>query len=338
MAEISLLFISLILIVSIIVFYYGKSKGVLEAYKRPDIFYPSVLDITVIGRYRIREQSTHEIVEKIEKLANTYGFTVLAFPNVIKVQRIIEPPEAKKKKNIFEKLELLRNGYPEELTLFLSKSTKKGFLEVEAKCLPVMYRKMAQGIQYAFPKSSVEDAQIFCKEFIESIMRVLDAEVLMKPCAESSIRPIVSYEFLYNTPSQDNINVKAHELIASSMKQILIAGWVDREFIGDLENAQNRGVNVKIITKSPEGSDRTIREDFKRLIKTFGKENVRLNPRFHDRFLICDNRCIIGSMYYTSSSKTRFESAIYTEDEKIVNALLSHFERIWNDKDSKIPK
>ena len=84
----------------------------LEAYKRPDIFYPSVLDITVIGRYRIREQSTDEIVEKIEKLANTYGFAVRAFPNVIKVIRIIEPPEAKKKKNIFEKLELLRNDIP----------------------------------------------------------------------------------------------------------------------------------------------------------------------------------------------------------------------------------
>jgi len=326
-------------ILGIIFYYYGKRKGEEEAYTRPEMCYPSVRDVTVLGKYRISKQSPDQIVENLTEWLLAKGFRAMVFPNVVEVFRVAEPPEARKKKNIFDKLRLLRAGYPDRLVLFLYPSAKgEEVLEAEVKCLPVMFRKLGQGVQYAFPKSDVGDAQRLCKDFMESTMRILNAEVLVKPYVESTVYPVRHFEFLYNTPMQSNVNNKAHELIANSMRQVLLTGWVDREFIGDLENAQTRGVKVRVITKSTEGSEKTVRTDFKRLLTKINKDNIKLNSNFHDRFLVCDGQCIIGSMYYTGSSKTKYESVIYTDDEDICAGLVTHFERIWSDKNSKTPR
>jgi sugar-specific transcriptional regulator TrmB len=256
-------------------------------------------------------------------------------PNFVRIERVLEPSAAAKKKNHFEKLMLTRDGFPDELTMRLSKSAyDEEFLDVEVRCLPVMYSKLAQGVQFIFPKSSKEDAQRYCEDFIENTMCMLGAETLIKPHVAASVSQIHHYDFMYNTPNQNSINDKAHDMINGCSKQILLIGWIDREFIGEFENAKTRGVSIRVITKSPEGSDKTIREDFERLL-TFGKDNVKLNSRAHDRFLICDDACILGSPYFTQSSKTRYESAIHTDDENVVKGLVSHFERIWNDKSSK---
>jgi len=152
-----------------------------------------------------------------------------------------------KRKTILDKLKLLRDGYPYELTLYLTPSSEEDFLEVEARCLPVMHRKMGQGVQYAFPKSSVEDAQRLCKDFMKGTMCILNAKTITEPFVESTIFSIKKFEFLYNTSTQNQINKKAHILIEKAKKQILITGWIDREFLGDLENAKKRGVNVMMI-------------------------------------------------------------------------------------------
>jgi len=334
-----LLFFLVSYVVAFIFYYYGKREGENEAYKRPDMCYPSVRDVTIFGKYRISNQSADEIDMNLTEWLLHKGFSSLVYPNLLELKRVLEPPEARKKKNLLEKLQLIRSGYPDELTLSLFPSAKgEEFLEVEAKCVPVMFRKLGQAVQFAFPKSSVGDAQRLCKDFMKGTMRILNAEVLVEPYVESKIFPLRHFEFLYNTPMQSNINDKAHELIANSMRQILLAGWIDREFIGDLENAQNRGVRVRVITKSTEGSEKTVRTDFKRLLAKINKENIKLNSNFHDRFLVCDSQCIIGSMYYTGSSKTKYESVIYTDDEDICEGLVAHFERIWSDKDSKTPR
>jgi len=325
-------------IVATIFYYFGKNKGQDEAYQRPDMCYPSMRDVTILGKYRVSNQSSEKIAMNLEEWLLYMGFRSIVFPNVVEIRRVAEPPEARKKKDFYEKLRVIRAGYPDILTLSMYPSSKgEEFLEVEVKCLPVMCRKLGQAVQYAFPKSHVEDAQRLCSDFMESTMRILNAEALMKPYVESSVSPVRHLEFLYNTPMQSSINNKAHELIANSMRQILLAGWIDREFIGDLENARNRGVKVRLITKSTEGSEKTVREDFKRVIAKIGKENIKLNPNFHDRFLVCDSQFILGSMYYTGSSKTRYESTIYADDEDIYKSLVAHFERIWSDKDSRTP-
>jgi sugar-specific transcriptional regulator TrmB len=321
----------------ILLFYnYGKRKGGEEILRQPNLVYASLPDVTLLGRYRIRKQPDEEITKTLNDCLRLRGFVARSLPNIVKVTRVLEPPNAAKKKDHFEKLRLMRDGFPDELTLRLSKSADgEEFLDVEATCLPIMYSKLAQGVQFMFPKPSVEDAQRYCGDFIEETMRILNAEILIKPHTAASILQVHHFEFIYNTPNQNEINDKAHELIVDSSKQIMLTGWVDREFIGELESAKARGVTVKVITKSPEASDKTIKEDFKRLLQAFGKDKVRLNPRAHDRFLVCDDACILGSLYFTQSSKTRYESAIYTDDENIVNGLTSHFERIWNDKNSK---
>lgn len=325
-------------IVAYIFYNQGKRQGVIEAYKRPDMCYPRIPDVTVIGKYRIPKQSTKQIASNLSNWLISEGYACSVFPNVVNIINVKWAPQANKKKSIFEKLAVTRDGVPYSLDL-LTYPSRDGneLLEVTARCLPMIYTKLGTQVQSAFPKSSVEEAQRRCKDFMEMTMRVLDAEVLVEPYVESSILPLRHLEFVFNTPSENNINKTAHDLVANSRKQVLLAGWVDREFIGDLENARNRGVRVRVLTKSTEGSEQTVRLDFKSLMAKIGRQNIRVNPNFHDRFLICDDQCIIGSMYYTGSSKTRYESAVYTDDESIQSGLAIHFERIWSDNASKTP-
>jgi len=325
------------LIIAIILYLYGKEKGMSEALKNPTLIYPNIPDITIVGKYRIPNQTPEQIVTGLNKWLLFSGYGHAVFPNVVRLIRIAEPEEARKKKKALEKLQFLRDGVPEELTLFLSPSSEENSLDVEARCVPVMYTKMGQYVQFLFPRSSVDDARRLCTEFMTSTMHILQAKILRGPEAESSICPVGHFDFLYNTPTENNVNKRAHELIGSAAKSILLTGWIDREFIGDIENARNRGINIRIITKSPEGSDKIVREDFKRLLEVVGKNNIKLNSRCHDRFLVCEHKCIVGSMYYVDASKTRFESAIYTDDTNILEKLIEHFERIWKDSSSITP-
>jgi len=325
-------------IVAVIFYYIGKHQGEKQAYKRPDMCYPRIPEVTIIGKYRIPKQSTDQIAKNLSQWLIYEGYGCRVYPNIVQIIHATWPPQATRKKSFFEKLEVTRDGVPFSLDLLTYPSNEQGeVLEVSARCLPMLHAKLGTQVQFAFPKSSVEDAQRLCKDFMEMTMRVLNAEVVTEPYVESSLVPLKHLEFLYNTPSESNIIPKAHELMANSRKQILVAGWIDREFLGDLENATKRGIKVRVLTKSTEGSDQMVRVDFKGLLAKIGKENVKLNSNFHDRFLICDNQCILGSMYYTGSGKTRYESAVYTDDESILSNLLVHFERIWTENMSKTP-
>jgi hypothetical protein len=326
------------LIIALVLYAYGEKRGRLEALKTPNLIYPDIPDITIIGKYRIPNQTAEQLVASLRQWLLFNGFGAASFPNMVRLVHVNEPEEARKKKKYLDKLQFFRDGLPEDLTLLLSPSGEGNTLDVEARCVPYMYRKMGQNVQFLFPRTSVDDAKRLCKEFIQNTMQILQAQMLEEPEAESRIRPFEHFDFLYNSPTDNNINKKAHELMANTSKQILITGWVDREFIGDVENAKKRGANVRLITKSPEGSDKIIREDFKTLLETVGKDNVRLNSRCHDRFLVCENKCMVGSMYFTDASKTRFESVIYTDNKGILENILEHFERIWKDAHSTVPK
>jgi len=326
------------IIVAIASFLYGKWKGSQQALKKPNIVYPNIHEITVLGKYSIPNQSTEKIGDSLTNWANREGYSLRSFPNVIEILNVTIPPQASKKKNYFDRLALTRDGVPQQLTLNLYPSTSGTTIEVDTICLPVMYNKLGQLIQQAFPKSSVEDAQRQCKDFTTNAMCILKAEVLTTPDIESAIVVPRITEFLYNTPVQNNINKKAHELIANAKSRVFLTGWVDREFLGEFEKAKLKGLAIRIITKNPDSSDRLIKDDYERLLKIFGRESIRINSRFHDRFLICDNSVIIGSMYYVDASKTRYESVVITTEENIVNGLVNHFQQIWDDVSSKSPK
>jgi hypothetical protein len=330
--------LSVLFFVAIGVYAYGEKRGRSNALKTPNLIFPNIPDITIIGKYQVSNKTPEQLVTSLGEWLNFNGFAAVVFPNMIKLKHVYEPEEARKKKNALDKLQFFRDGIPEDLTLFLSSQAENNMLNVEARCVPFMYRKMGQNVQFLFPRTSVDDAKRLCKEFMQSTMQILQAKTIQEPEAESNIRPIEHFSFLYNSPTENNINKKAHELLSNATRQILITGWVDREFIGDIENAKKKGANIRLITKSPESSDKIIREDFKRLLEIVGKENIRINSRCHDRFLICEHECIVGSMYYTDASKTRFESVIYTDNKGILESLLDHFERIWRDTYSTIPK
>lgn len=323
----------------IVSYIYGKSKGSEETLKRPDIEYPSLHDVTVLGKYSIPNQTNEQIIQVLSNWLTLEGYTASSFPNLIEIWHVRTPPQAQKKKNYFDRLALTRDGVPAKLTLNMHSSISgASTIEIDTICLPIMFNKLGQLTQQAFPKSSVEDAQRQCKDFTTNALCILNAEVLVSPYVESKPAVSKNMEFLYNTPSQGNINKKAHELIRNSRSTINLAGWVDREFLGDLESAKARGIEVKVITKSTEASDKIVKDDFGRLLKVFGKENIRINSRFHDRFLICDGNVIIGSIYYVDASKTRYESAICTDERDTVDGLISHFKRIWEDANSKPPQ
>jgi hypothetical protein len=319
-------------------FQYGRRKGALTALQTPELTHPSMSDITIIGKYTIPKMTTEKIAQLLKGPLASRGYSVNYLPNVLQIDNQMEPDEAKKKKNYFDKLHYYRNGYPNEMSIkIIATSDDSTFNEVEAICLPIMSRKMGQGYSFGFPKAHVEDAQRLCKDLMAQTMCILNAKVLVEPHIESSAKEPPTTEALYNTLTLDNINKKAHGILADAKMQIRLAGWVDREFLGDLEAANARGIDIRIVTKNADASDKLVKDDFGRLIKIFDK-SVRVNSRFHDRFLICDNKVIIGSIYFVYASKTRYESAIFSEDQNIVNALKRQFDQIWEDPNSKIPQ
>jgi hypothetical protein len=324
------------LLVAMLTYLYGKFRGSSEKLKDPTVAYPNLPDITIVGKYRVPIQTTEELANRLRDWMISNAFRYQAFPNVLKMRSVYETAEMLKKKSFFDKLKLFRDGFPEELTMLLYPSPLKNTIIVDVICTPYMYRKMAQNVQFLFPKTSIDDAKTLCTQFIKDTMHILGADTIVEPKAKAEICPVENFEFLYNTPTESAINKKAHELIQIASKQILLAGWVDREFIGELENAKGRGLDVRLITKSTEGSNKLVREDFNRL-KVLGKQNIKLNKRFHDRFLVCDNNCIIGSMYYTDASKTRYESVVLTDNIAVIEKLKEHFERIWKDRESISP-
>jgi hypothetical protein len=327
------------LIAVIISYIFGKFRGSQDALRRPEYTSPSLRDVTILGKYRMPLQTNEQIIKSVWKWLNVDGYSINGSPNLIEILRIRFPTQAEKKKDYFDKLRLTRDGVPAQLTMNIhSSTTENSMIEISTICLPIMYDKLGQGVQYSFPKASVDDAQRRCKDFTANIMCILNAEVLVAPYVESSTSAMKNLELLINTPSQNNINKKAHELIAGSKIKIRLVGWIDREFLGDLESAKARGIDIKVITKSADSSDKIIKDDFGRLLKIFGKDSVRINSRFHDRFLICDNSSIIGSMYFVDASKTRYESDTLTNDETVINGLLDHFNAIWKDTNSKPPQ
>jgi hypothetical protein len=333
-----ILVILIILALILISLYYGIRMGVQQTLSQPNMMHPSLPEVTILGKYIIPLQTTEEIVKKLRDWLAMKGYLAVSFPNIVEINLVRTPPQAAKKKDYFDKLRLTRDGVPASITLNISHyDPDPNFLELEATCLPVMHNKLGQMVQFAFPESSVKDAQRQCKDFMASTMSILEAKVLVAPYVEYISAQEPKVEFIANIPSQCDINKKAHELIANAKTRILLTGWIDREFLGDIEDARVRGVEVKVVTRSTEGSDKTVREDFKRLLTILGK-NVRINSRLHDRFLLCDNECILGSIYYVGASKTRFESAVYTDAENVISQLEKHFLEIWNDVDSKTSK
>jgi len=339
--DVLLLLFAIYFLAILVSYYFGFSKGEKSLRARSDLIRPSLKDVTIRGKYQIEKTSIKEISEKIQNYFLSYPSLIFAVgrtgENCLLIRRVISMEKGKK---YFKRLLEMRDGIPAEMYLFFSKEDDS--ILIDAVSRPVMYYKITQQVKLDYEFSSIEEAQEECKIFMNQILKgVLGAEIKEQPQPESHMKAFEEIELLYNTPSENKINKKVHELILDAKRRILIAGWIDREFLGDLEKikSKRKNIEIRVITKDPSGAaDKTVKLDFKRLINTIEPKNVRINSRFHDRFVISDHKCIIGSMYFTSASKIRYESTVYTNIRNIIDELEVHFERIWNDIESKHPR
>ena len=307
----------------------GHNQGEKSLRARSDLIRPSLREVQVEGKYLMDSLSLEEIRNK---LLNSVDI-LAGYASYISGNRIVLRNKSVlvERKEYFKKMEETRHGIPRELALFFNERLGNKY-EVETLCLSMMYFKITQQVKLDYIKSDIEDAQESCIKFTKEVMNCLNAKVLKEPNIKSIDKKIVT-NFIYNTPKDNYINDKAIKIIQEAKYEILYCGWIDRTFLGLLEKAKEKGVNIKIITKDPASSDKLIKEDYQRLIKGF-KENLKKNQLFHDRFILSEDKLIIGSMYLTSSSRTRYESGIYTEDFMLIEEAKKHFELIWNDLNS----
>jgi len=190
------------------------------------------------------------------------------------------------------------------------------------------------------------EPQIKKFEELENLEKRLESEIIPRVFMRSIIEANeklskIEHHLITNTPEEHQLTDKIRRLIDNAKQELLLVGWIDTEFLEELKNAKKRGVEIKIITKTPDkGSPAAAQTAFPRLIKLLGVKSIGLNPRRHSRLLVVDNEfCIIGSADFTThSAKSNFEGAIFTNNPKLIDDAKIHFYAIWNDTETKRPK
>jgi hypothetical protein len=85
-------------------------------------------------------------------------------------------------------LKRMRAGIPTELSFDILEEEKDSFL-VQTCCIPSMYTKIAQSIEFEFVKQNIEDAEVQCRAFTrEAFIRVLGGTEIEIP----STQPFIS--------------------------------------------------------------------------------------------------------------------------------------------------
>jgi hypothetical protein len=326
-----ILFALFVVMAVLITYSYGFSKGENSLRARSDLVRPSLKDIQIEGTFRVKKENLDDVLKKIIKEEEVHR----NFYNIYRQGNRIIFSSSRIKPNVKDYLKALGNlrpGIPNELELFFKEENDDYYL-IDTLCRPVMYYQISQSVRFDFLQSNIEDAQAQCYQFTKEIMNCLNATIVNNLITIKKDESFI-YNYYSNTPMDNEIDVQVQQMLSNALHEILYCGWIDREFLGYLEKAKEHGANVRIITRSPEGSSKTVKNDFERLKASF-QDNVKMNNLLHDRFIVCDDNLIIGSFYLTSDSKTRYESVISTSDEKLLNKAKKHFELIWNDKNSK---
>lgn len=189
------------------------------------------------------------------------------------------------------------------------------------------------------------EPQIKKFEELENFEKRLENEIIPRIFTRSIIEANeklskIEHHLITNTPEEHQLTDKIRCLIDNAKCELLLAGWIDTEFLGELKKAKERGVEIKIITNTPaKNSPKAAQIAFPRLINRLGEENIGLNNSRHSRILVVDEEfCIIGSADFTThSAKTNFESAIFTNNPKLIDDAKTHFYEIWNDSGTKHP-
>jgi len=334
---------SLILIACVLFAVSGYQIGFLRAGKGfgagSGLTKPGLRDVTVRGTYRTQKRGMRNLTKKLKDYFKSSGSSEFAVEkdgeSRIAIRRLVN--EGKEEERLRE-LAGLNDVIPAEM--LLSFSAEDNETVIDAECRPGMYLKISRYVQSDFEASSVKQAQEGCGRFMNRVLvEALGATPVRGPQPES-VSTLEETVLVRNTPSESQINEKIRDLILNAKLKILVADWIDRELFRYLKNikGKRKRLEVRVITKDPRGAGKAAKLDLERLSKIVSPANVRVNPRFHDRFIVCDATCIVGSPSLASTGKTKYESAICTNDPNVVKGLETHFEEIWNDEKSKRPK
>ena len=76
----------------------GLKEGLQEALRQPILVQPSLREVTILGKYIIKRQSTDEIVGALQEWLASQFFVARSFPNVVIMRHVGESEEARKRK------------------------------------------------------------------------------------------------------------------------------------------------------------------------------------------------------------------------------------------------
>lgn len=134
-----------------------------------------------------------------------------------------------------------------------------------------------------------------------------------------------------------NAEEKIEEMINTATKQILImCRAIDTTVSPKIIDSFKKGVEVKILLPPLDRLRRQKIPDLRRVEKAFDqfKEEgieVRENPDVHARFLIVDNKAIVGSTDLDAYGLTvHFNASILTTDPLIVDRIKMFFNEVWD--------
>jgi phosphatidylserine/phosphatidylglycerophosphate/cardiolipin synthase-like enzyme len=236
-----------------------------------------------------------------------------------------------------------KSSAPSKIRISLDEKIDGTILSV--LCLPSMYTKMTQIKEYEEQKFSIfeiKSAILECQEFVLAIFHgSLGCKIIEDPHPKKLVET-KSYEFLKNTKEERELTKRILSSLPDAKKEVYICGWIGQTIIPVVKTLKNRGVIIKVITKTP--SEETAGRGYKdkatamgQLTDVLNKEDIRLVPTCHGRFIIIDDDNIfVGSMDMDSESfDQREECAIWSDDPSLVIRAKVCFEELF--KSGKSP-
>lgn len=141
------------------------------------------------------------------------------------------------------------------------------------------------------------------------------------------------HTLLAQTPVRRDVTKAIEALLSEAKTTIRIVGWVDSQYLDKLHDAKNRGVAIKAIVKKPDDN----RSAVDRVVETIGRENMVNNGSCHSRFLVVDDKeAIVGTADFNAPSASgHYEVAIQSNEPSFVLGLISHFNEVWEDSQSR---
>lgn len=233
----------------------------------------------------------------------------------------------------FDILENIVSSVPVDVYVRVERSVEQG-CEVEVECRPILYHKFRRLPEVQVQEFKIQDAVLTCSRFLRDMfVGGLNATTISE---EKTDLPKKVTELLTNDTILRQITVKLNKLLEDATTEILVFGWIGTTLLNKLKELRIKGIEIKVIT----GNVKTIRQDpmrkekqtaIKELIAIIGKNKISINPNFHGRAIIVDNKALIGSMDLDSYSLmgTRIEFATYTEDPEIVRSIRNYFNRAF---------